>query len=54
MNIEDRKRKIYEKKLELYKQIKSLDRELARIDLGLPEPYRPDKNHIPGYLRTRS
>lgn len=54
MNIEDRKRKIFERKLDLYKQIKSLDRELARIDLGLPEPYKPEKDYIPSFLRTRS
>lgn len=51
MNVEDRKRKIFEQKLALYKEIRSLDRELARIELGLPEPWRKDKNFIPEFLR---
>lgn len=51
MNVEDRKRKIFEQKLDLYRQIKSLDRELARIELGLPEPWRRDKSYIPQFLR---
>lgn len=53
MDNNDRRRKIFEKKLALYKEIKSLDRELARIELGIPEPYRPDANHIPDFLRSR-
>lgn len=53
MNIEDRKRKIYEKKLELFRQIKSLDRELARIDLGLPEPFKVERDYIPYFLRAQ-
>lgn len=48
-----RKREIYCEMARLRAQMQALERELNRIELGIPEPWKRDKSFIPDFLKPR-
>ena len=48
-----RKREIYREMARLRAQMQALERELNRIELGIPEPWKRDKSFIPDFLKPR-
>ena len=52
-SIDRRKREIYCEMARLRAQMQALERELNRIELGIPEPWKRDITFIPDFLKPR-
>lgn len=50
---DERKRQLLHQIKSLHAELLSLEHELARADLGLPEPYKLDREWVPPFLRKQ-